>query len=208
MSNTYIGSTAGFGNSNSNNVAIGNAAGRSTSGVGNIYIGAGASTSTNTVSNEIVIGFNVIGRGVNTALIQSAWGLYTYSPLFGFFFSNSTNSSYIIWNGINPGFNIGVLSGIQFQCNIIGVYEITISGSVLISSANTPASVSVFGISNLANGTIIWYNAGVATGSTHATISWTGFTRVSTAGTLISFVPTNLGNPIYHTYATFKYISL
>jgi len=206
--NTYIGSTAGFGNINSNNVGIGNGAGRSTSGVANIYIGSGATASSNTVSNEIVIGYNRIGRGANTGLIECSSGLYTYSPLFGFFSSNSTNSSYIIWNRIDPSFNINVLSGTQFQCNVIGVYEITISGSVLISSANTPASVSVFGISNLANGTIIWYNAGVATGSTHATISWTGFTRVSTAGTLIYFVPTNLGNPIYHTYVTFKYISV
>ena len=208
QSNTYIGSTAGFGNSSSNNTAIGNGAGRSTSGVNNIHIGVGASASSNSVSNEIVIGVSRIGRGSGTALIECPSGLYTYSPLFGFFFSSSTNSNHIIWQGINPTFNIGLIGDTQFQCNIIGVYEITISGSVLISSANTPASVSVFGISNVADGTIIWYNAGVATGSTHSTISWTGFTRVSTAGRLIYFVPSNLGNPTYRTYITIKFISI
>ena len=155
-----------------------------------------------------MIGVGTIGKGNGTAIIGSSSGLYSYLPLFGFFYSVSVNSNYIIWQGSTSTFNTVVLNSTQFQFNILGLYEITISGSVLISSSNTPASVSVYGLSTLANGTIIWYNSGVQTGSTHSTISWNGFTRVSTPSTLIYFVHTNLGNPTYYTYITIKFISL
>lgn len=128
-------------------------------------------------------------------------------PVFGSFYSSSTNASYLIWNGSGIS-NIVSIGGGQFQLNVFGVYEITISGSVLMATANTPSSVSVYGLSNTANGTIIWYNSGVSTANYHASISWSGFTRVSATNTLIYFTPTNLGNPTYYTYITIKFISV
>jgi len=155
---------------------------------------------------------SVTGKGNNTAFIYATSGLYSSTVGYAAYYSNTITSNTISWQSTltSGGPNITLPTSVNIQLRALGVYEFNLSGTVLINSAITESSISATGFSNYANGTILWYNSGVTSGSTYVNVNWTGATTVTVANTTVSFNTTNLigsGNT-YYTFLTVKYISL
>jgi hypothetical protein len=129
--NIMIGEYAGFNNSLSSS---------------NIYLGRYTQGSSSTVANEIVISTKgdssapISGLGANTAFIDARAGLYYWNPATAYLTGYAFSSGRVQWQNThsnNPifGFTLGNVNGYGANTTIIpgqmGIYEITVSGTIL-----------------------------------------------------------------------------
>ena len=141
--NTLCGFQAGVNiTSGTYNTCIGNNTGTNCiSGTNCVYIGNSANTSGSAISNEGVINLSgslVSGKGTNTMLINSSSGLYSYLPCFWWGYAQNQTGGIIRWNTFSPTRSIAINpnDSTQLILPFIGVYELTLSGSVNVGAGS------------------------------------------------------------------------